>query len=584
MKKGLTITLLTVALAMIGFQAMAMAPVISEIPSPIVGNADVTAANTFVFVDAIDLTQYVTDDTSPTASIVWSYEETGTKYLLNGVTPINVSDPAGVEINPGPKRIDNQVLGGELDLDTNPKTVTIRNNDLSPLGGSTTTPGTTGIIEAGTITLFASDGSTFSQRDLVIYSDNGGLDRLSVPSTQPGTPVVIDPPWSLTKPWASSTLAGTVTETRSTNSICLDAAITGDNWGMWVGPANQLPMVANAVYDIQLHMTGSNAAPGHTPFWDITVDNNNNDGTGPNLYGADLFFLDNENGANAVIATAKDYHLVWTPAAMTTPQFQDASNVNSLFAPAHATDKDGRFMFRVLDLYGGGTSGIKANEQYGTVCISGLTITRYDVTQMKKVGASIYDNQSFTSTPGNPGSVNPVEVLTDETISYAGGQITVTPTVAGRNLLFTNIYPGDTNNPFDGSAASVAAQADNYPVPYEPGTIYRIQVSVVAPDANSATNPPDVFWINADTPTNEVIMQSFVTSGAGLSAMPKTGTPQIYTAFYHTNFGTQTNIGAGWQRFRPIFAYANLDSLGGIGNDNSGAFTISRIAVDKVTF
>jgi len=590
MKKGLTITLLTVALAMIGFQAMAMAPVIDTIPSPIVGNADATAANTFVFVDAINLTSFVTDDSSPSANIIWSYEETGTKYLLNGVTPINTTDPAGIEVNPGAKRIDNQVLGGEFDLDTNAKTITIRNSSLSPIGGSTTTP-PAGIVpaETGTITLYASDGSTFGQRDLVIYTDSGGLDRMSV-GENAGIPVPVPPPWDTGtgNVWVSSTVAGTITYSRTTNSICIEAPINGDNWGFWVGTPYQLDLVKNAVYDIKLQMTGSNATPGHTPFWDFTIDNNDTIGAGPNLYGADQFFLDNETGANAAISTPKDFHLIWTPIAMTTDQFTGEgayAGTETLFSAAHAADKNGRFMFRVMDLYLNGGSGILANNQYGQVCIKGMTVTRYDVTMMKKVGATIYDNHAFNTTAGNAGCVTPVTLTPGaSTLDYTGGVITVTPTAAGQTQSYTSIYPGDTVNVFSGTPTDVANQADNYPVAYDAGTIYRTEVSIVAADANSQTNPPDVFWIMADTPTQEVINQNFVTSHVGGCAMPKTGTPQIYTSFYHTNFGTNSTIGAGWKRFRPIFTYCNLASLGGAGNNNSGVIKISKIAVDKVTF
>jgi len=592
MKKGLTITLLTVALAMIGFQAMAMAPVIGPIPSPIVGNADVTAATIFVYPDAINLSSYVTDDTSPTASIVWSYEETGTKYLLNGVTPINASDPAGIEIDPGAKRIDNQDLDPITGQgDTDPKTITIRNSDLSPLGGSTTTPGTPGIVpaETGTITLYASDGSTFSQQDLVIYTDNGGLDRITGQGENPPIPVTIPPPWDTGSgnAWITATVAGTITMTRTSNSICLEAPVNGDNWGMWVGPPYQLDLVKNAVYDIKMRMTSSNAAPGHTPFWDLSIDNNDNDGLGPNLYGADMFFLDNENGANSAVAAGKDFHMIWTPLAMATDQFKGEgayAATETLFSTAHATDKKGRFIFRVMDLYLDNASGIRANDQYGTVCIAGFTINRYNMTLMKKSGASLYDNHAFTATAGQAGTVTPTTLTPGaSTLEYSGGMITVTPTTAGQGSSYTTIYPGDSTNVFTGLPGDVAAQADNYPVLYDPQTMYRVQVSLAAADANSETNPPDVFWIMADTPTQEVISQSFVTSHIGGCAMPKTGTPQIYTSFYHTNYGTSTSI-TGWQRFRPIFTYCNLPSLGGAGNNNSGVFTISKMLVDKVTW
>ena len=143
--------------------------------------------------------------------------------------------------------------------------------------------------------------------------------------------------------------------------------------------------------------------------------------------------------------------------------------------------------------------------------------------------------------------------------------------------MYTSFFPGDTNNNFN----DPTTQADNYPVTLTAGTIYRLSYTIAAVDANSATNPPDCFYINADTPSNEVIFQNFVTSNAGSIAMPKTAA-STYMSFYHSNFGTNTAV-AGWKRFRPSFIVANLPSLGGAGNNNSGAIKISNIKVEKVT-
>ena len=150
MKKGLTMTLLTVAIAMMGYQALALAPVITDIPSPIVGNAgDVTAPNTFVYPDAINLDAYVSDDSSATTKILWSYEESGTKYILNGIDPINSSDAAGIEYNPGAKNIAANLGTGERNEDANIRTVTIRNKDPVAAGRREHHPGHHGYCPRG---------------------------------------------------------------------------------------------------------------------------------------------------------------------------------------------------------------------------------------------------------------------------------------------------------------------------------------------------------------------------------------------------------------------------------------------------
>jgi len=96
MRKGLKLALMTVAIALISVRAMAMAPVINDVPSPIVGNAEpVTGGSNFVFIDAFDLNNYGSDVETTTPELLWSYTGPGvagaSKYLINGVPPINTS-------------------------------------------------------------------------------------------------------------------------------------------------------------------------------------------------------------------------------------------------------------------------------------------------------------------------------------------------------------------------------------------------------------------------------------------------------------------------------------------------------------
>ena len=76
MSKGLKLTLLTVAIALMGMYAMAIAPTVDEIPTVIIGGgtAGSTPPDVFVYPDALDLSTYVDDPDGTDAGIVWSYD------------------------------------------------------------------------------------------------------------------------------------------------------------------------------------------------------------------------------------------------------------------------------------------------------------------------------------------------------------------------------------------------------------------------------------------------------------------------------------------------------------------------------
>ena len=155
MHKGLKSTLLTVAVALLGFKAMATAPTISSMPDIIIGDAETaTPANEYVFPDAVDADTKVSDTDSTDGQIIWSYTNPGGNYRINNATPNTgdlVNPAAGSRINvvdTDPKQVDN-----------NPRTFTFRNIVHSPIGGSYTQATTS---EGQVVTVVASDGSTAS--------------------------------------------------------------------------------------------------------------------------------------------------------------------------------------------------------------------------------------------------------------------------------------------------------------------------------------------------------------------------------------------------------------------------------------
>jgi hypothetical protein len=581
MKKGLTVTLLAVAVAMMSIQAMAMAPVIGDVPSPIIGDAEtVTPANLFVYPDALNMANYVTDDETAPADIAWSYEIVGqAKYMINGVDPMNTGggdDP----VAPGAKQINNQVLSGEENPDGNPATLTFRNINLSPFGGPNVDPGAPGIVDSETqlVTLYASDGTSFSEASIFVYTDNDGNDRLSTEEI----PVVEFTYEGSLEGWEWVKVGGEISsDTAGGTALCIVTALEGENWGYWessYGGTLGLPLVNNAVYKLRATMNSSQTTPGTVPFWDLIIMNFKVPGTdgkpwsGFNLYGVNYHFLDNLGGANAIYQSqdGTDVLVYWCPAPMLTPQFQ------TLFDPANADDKDGIFQFRILD--NDSNPGITAWLKSGTLCMTNLKVTRKDISQITTLQTDLYNATMSDSAQG--GSMY-YELYNSATVAFDNGVMTITPTESGRDSMLVQVAPGDANNNWE----VPSTLPDNYPVPWEASTLYRVTIEMSAPTEADATNAPGVIWIGADTPTNELINLSWFTAGLNGAAMPKTGAAQEYVMFYWS-WNVTLDPTPEFHTLRPRLQAGNARALGLVfpNNDNSGAFSIHRMKVDKNAF
>lgn len=581
MKKGLTVTLLTVAVAILSMQAMAMAPVIGDVPSPIIGDAEtVTPPNLFVYPDALNLAFYVSDDETAPGDIAWSYEIVGdAKYMINGVPALDTGagdDP----VAPGAKQINNQVLSGEENPDGNPATLTFRNINLSPFGGPNVDPGPPGIVESETqlVTLYASDGTTFSEKSIFVYTDNDGRDRLS-PDGIPVREYTFDGTFD---GWEWKYVGGSISSgTAGGTAICIETALEGENWAYWessYGAALGLPLINNAVYKIRATMNSSQTVPGTVPFWDLIIMNFKMPGpegkpwSGFNLYGVNYHFLDNLGGANAIFQSeaGTDVLLYWCPAPMLTPQFQ------TLFDPANADDKDGIFQFRILD--NDSNPGITAHLKSGSLCMTHMLVTRKDIGEIRTLQADLYN---ATMSDSAQGGTMYYELFNSATVAFDNGVMTITPTESGRDSMLVKVQPGDADNNWE----IPSTLPDNYPVAWEAETLYKIAMDLSAPTEADATNAPGVIWIGADTPTNELINLSWFTAGLNGAAMPKAGAAQEYISFFWSHNVTLDPT-PEFHAFRPRLQAGNARSLGLVfpDNDNSGSFNIHRMKVDKVAY
>lgn len=546
MSKGLKLTLLTVAVALMGMYAMAEAPVVLEIPTVIIGGG--TAASTppdvFVYPEALDLSDYVTDD-GGVAGIVWSYDVVGTaKYSFNGVDPLDGADP----ITPGALEINTQVLQSEFDNDTDADTVTIRNIRLSPFSGTGEAPDAPGaLFDSQVVALWASDGATATQGEVMIWTDNEGADRLSIEA--PTGVLILDIDLSNNTPgWTPSTLGSTVTMSADANGICVEVPAPGANIGWYSSGYGFADLVDNAVYQIQMEVTGSQTTAGLGPLWDVIIDNLSDDGFtyGGNVYFYDALFLDNEGGANAAAAGSigrSDFEVWFTPPSVSLASWRDLSD--GAFSTANDPHNDMRFQFRVLD--GDETSGYGGELDLGQICLGGVVGYRYDLGDVV-AGASVY-NDAITDA-----NVYQHDLAGNTAFTFGAGGLTIGPSATDWGSDISYVEPGN------GDFADVT---DDYPIPWDTADqLYMLEVNMKAADAASAASPPDVVQIGLDVGTNELIQLNGITAGA--RGLNKIGTPQVdsgtFVAFFYSHTPSLTTA-ADYKRFRPRIQILNSTAL-----------------------
>jgi len=584
MSKGLQLTLVTVAVALMGMSAMAEAPVIGDIPSPIVGGGPAASpSNTFVYPDAINLNSFVSDD-GGLENVVWSYWVDGTAiYNINGTEPLDLESDDAIDPAATDKDLAT-VRNSEENPDSKAQTITVRNVNLSPLGqAENNDPGSTeGILSSETqvVTLFASDGSTYSTKEILVYTDNGGEDRLS-----PGAVGVREYEADFTNDDNdySSVEINSATVTVGANGICIEVAAANTNIGSWTSPYPLFEMANNSVYHVRATMNGSQTTAGLVPLWDIIIQNYESVSglQGANAYLTDYLILDNENGAYAVgPSTGIDgVDLYFAPLPAKLPSWQDSST--GAFSTANDAKNDIQLIFRMLDADASG--GYGGELDFGQVCVQTLSIDRFDLDMNVTEGTTVYDdainNTNYSGTS-----------LTSQT-SYnwgTAGQVTISPTGSTSPTDVGQMFPGDGDNIASGGTGAID---DDFPITWEADTIYMIEMEVSAPSSTDEAQPVDVIQVGIDPPTWENFMLNSVTRGDGTMhniGMPKSGSTQTYVTFFKSDKVSMSDE-ATFKRLRPRVQILDSSALS-FGNasgvpqtTNTGAFRIHGITVKKVT-
>lgn len=593
MTKGLKSTLLTVAVALLGLNAMAMAPTIGNIPDVIIGDAeDSTASNNFVYPDAINLDNYVTDDNTPTTGILWSYTNPGGHYRINNVNAIVTPDSNAD--TPGSAELTTNDDGDSSD--SNKRTITIRNSALSPLNGSGQStapyadPGATS--DSQVITLYASDSTThaLAGKSFMAYIVNDGNDALSGGAAS--VPVLDADFGAGTNGWVPVTvIEGGTTRQDASLGLCANSPAGGVNYFGWESeafPSNaqytSFSYVNNSVYRVRLQVT-TTAAATHVPVWGLVFEN------GVNYYGGTALFFDNIGatgttaGANTPpSAGGRSQFETWLVApSASSAAFQAGINANAAL-------KNFRMRLLIVDVgTAGGDDPYGAGTDVGEICWKRIQVDRYDLGDATVESQDYYSANLTQSTAGTAGqaSTNPVGALRyddysgagNTNITFSSGDMTIAPANATawmNNAAYIRIETGDNlSNPTSGNE-----NWDNYPVSWVADKLYRVTYTVKAADATGESFPPDFMYVGMDVPSNEITFSGYVTNKFGAAAMPKAAAETEYVTFLYSNsvsFGS-----ANFQRMRPYFALGSAAAFSEI--DNRGGITITSLKVEKVKF
>jgi len=575
MRKGLTLTLMAVVVSVMGLNAMAMAPTVLEIRDIIVGDAeDVSASNIFVYPDALDLSEFVTDDGLPGDDLFWSFYESTDTYIINGMASLADTDdptspPAAKTINLADDETYVAVAENVTNSrDTNPETITIRNNALSPITGTAPydEPSFTGMDAGTALTMFCSDSDKAGSYTLFVFTNNEGFDGAS--GGPQWTPVVTRDFSAGTNSWAFEKLFGSSgANSGTTGGICVSTPAAGDQAARWMGPYGETAdggtsLVNNNVYRIRLTMNSTQTTVNQCPLWDFIIENQNNNGSqGAFCYGADYWFLDNLGGANAIQGPSvgrSTFDIVWAPACVSLPAWQSAA-----FSTANEDANDMRMIFRMFDF---ASANYDAGNDSGTICISEMKIDRADISSLTS-SATVYSDDNLTA--ANWRSVPAVSASGTSSV-FSGGNLTIEPTGTWTDEIIA-IEPGDA----DFSATDLA---DNYPFSWDANTLYKMEVVISSPDANSEAHPPDFIIMRMDTASNELFMESYVVPNMDRAAMPKQAGGTYVGFFYSHNVSLTSE--AAYKTLRARLAVGALSGISAFTND--GGLTIESVTVKKV--
>jgi len=278
MKKGLILTLATVAVALLCTVSYGYAPLIKDIPQVWIGNdgnADIPETVSpdlyfFRYTNAFNFDQYVyhnpLDEDQSTTNVRWSFlADSADLVTINGIETLSDASEA---LKP-------EDVGKELtsypNNDTPPRATsfaTFRDILDSPTTSEPPYPAPTSGSELNTIiTIFASNGTKASSKEVVVRANLiDGIDKLSSVVESVWTDAAPSADWSKLYPTDGQFINAfdgsfyIATQLTSGGSIGASGHATDSVWSYWNAPATAATYVANQVYRAKytIHTTQTN--------------------------------------------------------------------------------------------------------------------------------------------------------------------------------------------------------------------------------------------------------------------------------------------------------------------------------------
>jgi hypothetical protein len=564
MKKGFALTLLTVAIALVQVSTTyATAPVVSYPGDLIIGDLEdpgtgSTSTNIFVAVDEINADLLVSDDT-PDNQIKWSYLSNSADIEINGVTSLDSGLMGLGQDDPTSPRLANRLdLNNDDDgsandpEDGNARTFTVRNVLLSPNvanPGDTGPSGPAGIIHGPvTVTLFASDCTTFGQQVISVFTARGESDSFSG-----GGPTELFTTSFLgnAQGWIggpSPGFGGSVSSGAS--GLCMIVPGPGDNLVLWFAPETQyVDLMTNSAWRVRTTASTDQSTPDAIPIWFFIFDNfylsTPNIG---NNYGGFHWVLDNFGGAEGIgrAQGRTSFDFWYTPNSLPTPQSE-----SGMFTMAADAVNDTRLQFQVID----SNPAINTDLDSGTICIEQITVARQDRTSVQfttlfNPPISTTDYIAFDALAGG-----------GTTASISGGEATFDLSTAVDDR--GDLIPYDELG--DGVVGQQLGPQEFNPIVWAADTVYRQRSSIRA--AAAETDPVEAVFLALDMSTNELGTFSYTTrSGNGVmvfSTSPKLASAEYEAYIFSQNttlrtpFATHGNLRGQTFFFNAATLFAN---------------------------
>jgi len=502
---------------------------------------------------------------------------------------------------------------GAVPQDASGATATIRDTIASPgfsSLGPYLDPGP-GVFASDPMTLFASDGATYGQASIVVYSQNETSDSLSGGMENLFDFDFENDPTKRTG-WMPELLPSAAAGTTGTGTgFCMWVPLTNIAAAgvYWWSPHNRLvangatpgyiTLVDSTVYRTRTTMQTDQTGVGRIPFW--THGYNNNFYVTPptltsNIYGGDTTILDVAGGANGIGRTQgrTDFDFWFCPNPMLTKQWRGQDAWNSSFSPFNPTvdnRNDMNLNIRILDGAQGGTT-IRNESDTGYICLKRLRGDRvlYSKLVMTLVNGGPINTATHNVQTGSgtfePGSINNANANVTLTL---GPNIATNSTTGRKKVMFYN-------------PAGADATLQQYPFAnnWQNDEILclktKIRSAVGAPSGTvEGTDPVNIVQHTWDVVTFELTNAQYAQKGTAgnmkWAASPRllsttgSSTGEEYVTFMYSENHMKTipvPVIPNGDRIRGFADFINTSTIGN-ATDGLNPFIVETLELHKVT-